>query len=101
MFKKAYHLSIELEHKVYWVTKFLNFNLNIACEKRILQLNKMVSLDRKHIRMPKFTRNAQKINMINTFYGGHLKWDKKSCYITHTLRYFLKNFDLDGMVLIR
>ena len=32
---------MELEHKAYWATRILNFDLQAAGEKRILQINEM------------------------------------------------------------
>ncbi|CAM8986687.1 unnamed protein product [Rhodiola kirilowii] len=39
VYKKTYHLPVELEYKALWAIRELNMNMNTAGEKRLLQLN--------------------------------------------------------------
>ena len=41
IFRKAYHLPVELEHRAYWAIKLLNFDMKVTGEKRLLQLNEL------------------------------------------------------------
>ena len=41
VYGKSCHLPVKLEHKSYWATKLLNFDLQTAGEKRLLQMNEM------------------------------------------------------------
>ena len=34
-------MPVELEHKAYWATRFLNLDAKLAGEKRLLQLNEL------------------------------------------------------------
>ena len=44
IYGKSCHLPIELEHKAYWATRALNFDLIKAGKKRLLQLNELDEL---------------------------------------------------------
>lgn len=41
VYGKVCHLLIEFEHKAYWATRFLNFDLEAMGDKRKLQLNEL------------------------------------------------------------
>ncbi|KAG9458219.1 hypothetical protein H6P81_002727 [Aristolochia fimbriata] len=44
VYGKACHLHVELKQKAYWATKFLNFDVQKAGEKRVLDLNELEEL---------------------------------------------------------
>ncbi|XP_075494817.1 uncharacterized protein LOC142532393 [Primulina tabacum] len=41
LYGKSCNLPVELEHKVYWATKFLNFDAKATGDERVLQLNEL------------------------------------------------------------
>ncbi|KAG9450627.1 hypothetical protein H6P81_010592 [Aristolochia fimbriata] len=44
VYGKACHLPVELEQRAYWATKFLNFDVHKAGEKKLLDLNELEEL---------------------------------------------------------
>nr|XP_033517144.1 uncharacterized protein LOC117281413 [Nicotiana tomentosiformis] len=41
VYGKAFHLPVDLEHKAYWAIKKLNFDVDLAGKKRLMQLNEL------------------------------------------------------------
>jgi hypothetical protein len=44
VYRKVYHLPVDLEHRAYWAIKQLNFNFSKASSQRKLQLNELEEL---------------------------------------------------------
>lgn len=65
VYSKSCHLPIELEHKAYWTTKFLNFDIEAIGDKRVLQLNALDELRFHAYENANFTKNELKQHMIS------------------------------------
>lgn len=65
VYGRTYHLPIELEHKVFWAIKFLNFVMEAIGEKRVLQLNALDEIFCMLMRILNIKKNELKHHMIS------------------------------------
>ena len=61
VYGKSCHLPVELEHRAYWATRVLNFDLAKAGQKRLLQLNELDELRRNAYENAKIYKERTKV----------------------------------------
>lgn len=83
VYGKACHLPIKLEHKAYWVVKFLNFDEKLTGRKRLLKLDELEEMWLSAYEMHLFIRKGQKYIMTINFYRGNFKWANKYYCLIH------------------
>ena len=66
---KACHRLVELEHRSYWVVKFVNVNLHAVGEKRLLQLNEMEEFRNNVYENAKIYKDKTKM-----WHDKHIQW---------------------------
>ena len=67
VYGKACHLPVELENKVYWALKRLNFNEAQAQKNRLLQIQEMEEFRKEAYESAKIYKENLKLGMIGKF----------------------------------
>nr|GEZ04423.1 reverse transcriptase domain-containing protein [Tanacetum cinerariifolium] len=97
VYKKSWHLPIDIEHKAYWALKHVNFDLKTAGDHRKLQLNELNELQLSQPNGPNFKVNSHRVKH---YFGGDIP-SKNLCLIAYLKVAFLgRILSADGMVVV-
>ena len=70
VYGKPCHLPLELEYKAMWAIKKLNYDLQAAKEKRLLQMNELEELRNEAYDNARIYKRRPRGGMIRKYYGG-------------------------------